>query len=121
MEDRIKNFSEFYDFYLSQHQKMWTRIFHFIGTALVLAVLMYVIQSGKERFLWYLPIFGWGFSALSHYIFENNKPTTFKYPLFTLVADFKLFFELITGKEKFKNAEEKKAEDPNSEDVENEV
>jgi len=121
MEDRIKSFSEFYDFYLSQHQKMWTRIFHFIGTALVLLVLIYVIQSGKERFLWYLPIFGWGFSALSHYIFEKNKLTGFQYPFFTLMADFKIFFELITGKEKFKKAAEKEVEESNSENIEKEV
>ena len=111
MDDRIKTFSEFYDFYLSQHQKMWTRILHFLGTLLLIAVLIYVVQSGKERFLWYVPIFGLGFSALSHYIFEKNKPTTFKYPIFTLMADFKLFFDLITGKEKFKNAEEKVADE----------
>ena len=121
MEDRIKTFSEFYDFYLSQHQKMWTRIFHFLGTLLVIAVLIYVVQSGKERFLWYVPIFGLGFSALSHYIFEKNKPTGFQYPFFTLMADFKLFFELITGKEKFKKAEEKEVEEPNSENIEKEV
>jgi hypothetical protein len=106
MENRIATFSEFYDFYLSQHQKMWTRILHFLGTLLLIAVLIYVVQSGKERFLWYVPIFGLGFSALSHYIFEKNKPTGFQYPFFTLMADFKLFYELITGKEKFKKPAE---------------
>ena len=81
---------------------MWTRIFHFLGTLLLLAVVIYVMQSGKERFLWYLPIFGFGFAAFSHYVFEKNKPTFFKYPLWTLFADFKIFFELLTRKEKFK-------------------
>jgi hypothetical protein len=37
------------------------------------------------------------------------------------MADFKIFFELITGKEKFKKAEEKEVEEPNSENIENEV
>ena len=81
---------------------MATRIFHFVGTLLVFAVLIYVIQSGKERFLWYMPIFGYGFAWFSHAVIEKNKPTTFKYPLWSLISDFKLFFELLIGKEKFK-------------------
>ena len=101
MPERIKTFKEFYPYYLEQHSKKFTRIFHFIGTLLVLAVLIYVLQSGKERFLWYLPIFGLGISALSHYIFEKNKPTSFQYPVFTLIGDFKMFFELLIGREKF--------------------
>ncbi|MBV2167053.1 MAG: DUF962 domain-containing protein [Kaistella sp.] len=102
MSERIKTFKKFYSYYLSQHRKKWTRIFHFAGTLLVIAVIIYVLQSGKERFLWYLPIFGWGFSAFSHYVFEKNKPTSFKYPVFTLISDFRMFFELLTGKTKFK-------------------
>ncbi len=102
MPERIKTFKEFYPYYLNQHSKKFTRIFHFTGTLLVLGVIIYVLQSGKERFLWYIPIFGLGISALSHYIFEKNKPTSFQYPVFTLMGDFKMFFELLIGKEKFK-------------------
>ena len=102
MAERIKTFKEFYALYLNEHRKLGTRIFHFVGTLLVFAVLIYVIQSGKERFLWYIPIFGYGFAWFSHAVFEKNKPTIFSYPLFTLAADFKLFFELLTGKTKFK-------------------
>ncbi|MGZ5188312.1 MAG: Mpo1-like protein [Kaistella sp.] len=102
MSERIKNFKEFYPYYLSQHSKKLTRMLHFLGTLLMFAVIVFVLQSGKERFLWYLPIFGLGISALSHYIFEKNKPTSFQYPVFTLIGDFKMFFELLIGKEKFK-------------------
>ncbi|WP_297984212.1 DUF962 domain-containing protein [uncultured Chryseobacterium sp.] len=102
MSERISNFKDFYQFYLKEHSKLMTRIFHFVGTALLFVVIGYVIYSGKERFLWYIPIFGWGVSALSHYVFEKNKPATFKYPLWSLLSDFKLFFELLTGKQKFK-------------------
>jgi len=101
MPERIKTFKKFYPYYLNQHSKKLTRIFHFAGTLLVLGVIIYVLQSGKERFLWYIPIFGLGISALSHYIFEKNKPTSFQYPVFTLMGDFKMFFELLTRKLKF--------------------
>ncbi|AZI23124.1 DUF962 domain-containing protein [Chryseobacterium taklimakanense] len=103
MSERIKSFPQFYKFYLTEHSKMWTRIFHFIGTFLVFWVLGFVIYSGKERFLWYLPIVGYGFAWLSHAVFEKNKPATFKYPLWSLLSDFRMFFELLTGKIKFKS------------------
>ncbi|SNV37882.1 Predicted membrane protein [Chryseobacterium taklimakanense] len=103
MSERIKSFPQFYQFYLTEHSKMWTRIFHFVGTFLVFWVLGFVIYSGKERFLWYLPIVGYGFAWFSHAVFEKNTPATFKYPLWSLLSDFRMFFELLTGKIKFKS------------------
>jgi len=102
MSERIKTFSEFYKFYLTEHSKMGTRIFHFLGLFLVFYVVGYVLYSGKERFLWYVPIFGYGFAWLSHAIFEKNSPATFKYPIWSLLSDFRMFFELLIGKQKFK-------------------
>ena len=100
MSDRIKTFKEFYPFYLSEHRRLGTRVFHFIGTLLIFIVIIYVIQSGKERFLWYCPIFGFGLGWLSHAIFEKKIPLTFRYPVWTLIADFQMFFELIILKQK---------------------
>ncbi|MGG5207969.1 Mpo1-like protein [Chryseobacterium sp. MIQD13] len=102
MSQRIKTYGEFYQFYLTEHSKTGTRIFHFIGTLLVFVVIWYVISSGKERFLWYIPIVGYGFAWFSHAVIEKNKPATFKYPLWSLISDFRLFFELLTGKQKFR-------------------
>jgi hypothetical protein len=48
MSERIKTYSEFYQFYLTEHSKTGTRIFHFIGTLLVFVVIGYVISSGKD-------------------------------------------------------------------------
>ncbi|PJJ67162.1 hypothetical protein CLV73_1163 [Chryseobacterium geocarposphaerae] len=107
MSERIKTFKEFYQFYLTEHSKTGTRIFHFIGTLLVFVVIGYVISSGKERFLWYVPIFGYGFAWFSHAVIERNKPATFKYPLWSLISDFRLFFELLIGKQKFKEMKPK--------------
>ena len=101
MAERIKTYREFYQFYLTEHSKTGTRIFHFIGTFLVFFVIWYVISSGKERFLWYIPIVGYGFAWFSHAVIEKNKPATFKYPLWSLISDFRLFFELLIGKQKF--------------------
>ena len=49
-------------------------------------------------YLFLLPIFGYGFAWISHFLIEKNKPATFKYPFYSLLGDFKMFFEILTGK-----------------------
>ena len=100
---RITNYRDFYQFYLTEHKKPLTRIFHFVGILLVFVVIFYVLKSGKERFLWYCPIFGYGLAWFSHAVIEKNKPATFRYPLWSIISYFRLFFELFTGKPKFTN------------------
>lgn len=103
MNERIKTYEEFYTYYLSQHQNVGTRILHWVGTLTIFAVIAYVVVSGKERFLWYIPIFGYGLPLLSHYVFERNNPTFFRYPTWTLISDFRMAIELLSGKICFKN------------------
>lgn len=100
MSERIKNYKDFYEFYLTQHQKTGTKVSHILTVIMVFAVVAFVIKTEKERFLWYIPILGWGITALSHYIFEKNTPTSFRYPLWTIISDFRFFLEVITGKRK---------------------
>ena len=104
MAERIKNYAEFYRFYLSGHQKTATRVFHFLGTLIIFFAIGYVIYSGKERFLWYIPIAGYGLPWLADVIFEKNPQGALRYPLWSLISDFRLFFELLTGKQKFRNS-----------------
>ena len=51
--------------------------------------------------MWFMPIIGYGFAWIGHFFFEKNKPATFQYPIWSLFSDFKLFFELVIGKQKF--------------------
>ena len=49
-----------------------------------------------------VPFVGYGFAWVGHFFFEKNKPATFKHPLYSLASDFILFFDLVSGKQKFK-------------------
>jgi hypothetical protein len=98
----FKNFKEFYPFYLSEHKNKTSRILHFIGTFLVLGLLIFLIFAQKEARYWIaLPLTGYGFAWIGHAFFEKNKPATFKHPLWSLRGDFTLFFDILLGKRGF--------------------
>ncbi|MFL1897364.1 Mpo1-like protein [Aquimarina sp. 2-A2] len=101
MAKRIKTYSEFYNFYLTEHQNRTSRILHFIGTFLVFILIAIAIWQ-RWGWQWFLvPVVGYGFAWVGHAFFEKNKPATFKYPLWSLLSDFKLFFEILFGKRGF--------------------
>ncbi|EMS32343.1 hypothetical protein C943_01070 [Mariniradius saccharolyticus AK6] len=101
MEARFKTLKEFYPFYLSEHMNPTSRKLHFTGTALLFVILGVAIYLGRFGLLWLIPIVGYGFAWVGHFFFEKNKPATFQYPFYSLASDFILFFELLTGKQKF--------------------
>ncbi|MCZ8196615.1 MAG: DUF962 domain-containing protein [Flavobacterium sp.] len=99
--DRIKKYSDFYAFYLTEHSNRTSRILHFVGTLLFFVLISYFIITNQYNYFWILPIVGYGFAWVGHFFFEKNKPATFQYPFWSLISDFKLFFELVVGKQKF--------------------
>lgn len=101
MEARFKTLKEFYPFYLSEHMNPTSRKLHFTGTALLFVILGVAIYLGRIGLLWLIPLVGYGFAWVGHFFFEKNKPATFQYPFYSLASDFILFFELLTGKQKF--------------------
>lgn len=102
MENRIQSFSEFYPFYLTEHKNPTSRLLHFIGTSLFFIFLMAALVSGHYGLLWFCPLMGYGFAWVGHFFFEKNKPATFQYPLWSLASDFKLYFQILGGKQKLK-------------------
>ena len=99
--ERIKTYQEFYRFYLSEHRDKTCRKLHFAGTFLVF-IMAFVAMFSENAWLWFLvPLMGYGFAWVGHYFFEKNQPATFKYPLWSLVSDFKMFFQLLFGRISF--------------------
>lgn len=97
---RIKSFKEFYPFYLNQHEKNANKLFHFFGTLISILFLIMLFISYDLSYLLYALLSGYGFAWIGHFFIEKNKPATFSYPLFSLIADYKMFFEIVMGKHK---------------------
>ncbi|PHR70990.1 MAG: hypothetical protein COA67_07265 [Lutibacter sp.] len=98
MDERIKTYQEFYKFYLSEHQNKTSRLLHVIGTTIVFALTFTAIYHRNFKLLWLVPLAGYGFAWVGHFFFEKNKPATFQYPLWSLKSDFKMYFDILSGK-----------------------
>lgn len=108
--NNFTTFKEFYPYYLSEHKNITSRRLHFIGTGLVLLLLIVGIITGQWLLFIIIPLSGYGFAWFGHFFFEKNKPATFKYPFYSLGSDFVMFWDMLTGKlpGKLKDVEHKK-------------
>jgi len=97
-DERIQNFKEFYPFYLKEHTDKINRILHFIGTSILIVFIIYMVITKQYNMLWFSPLIGYSFAWIGHFVFEKNRPATFKHPLWSLISDFKMWFELLTRK-----------------------
>lgn len=98
MSKEYSTFKSFYPFYLSQHSNPISRKLHYLGTSLVIALLIAVVIMGQWQGLVVLPVLGYLFAWVGHFFFEKNRPATFTYPLYSLMADFRMLFEALTGR-----------------------
>jgi len=100
-EQRYTSFAEFYPYYLQEHSNSTCRRLHFAGTTLVLMIIAYVVVTGALALLFALPLVGYGFAWVGHFFFEHNKPATFRYPRWSLMGDFVMFKDMLTGRVPF--------------------
>ena len=101
MAQVFNSFSEFYPYYLSEHRNVISRRLHFIGTGLVSILMIITLLSQQWSLILLLPIVGYGFAWIGHFFFEKNKPATFTHPLYSLMGDWVMFKDILTGKIKF--------------------
>ncbi|MBS3805263.1 MAG: DUF962 domain-containing protein [Oleiphilaceae bacterium] len=100
-KSRFQSFSEFYPYYLEEHRNPTCRRLHYLGSLLVIAVVLYAVLTGKLAFLFLVPVIGYGFAWLGHFLFEKNRPATFKYPLYSLLGDWVMLKDMLTGRIRF--------------------
>lgn len=111
-EKKYKSFRSFYPYYLTEHGDIINRTLHFIGTALLLFILIVAIAIQKWWMLALIPVVGYGFAWVGHFFIEKNKPATFTYPLYSLGSDFVMFWHILTGQISKKLEEAKKIINP---------
>lgn len=94
----FNSFADFYPYYLEEHSNQICRRLHFIGSTLVLAIIGYAMVTQAWATLWFVPLAGYGFAWVGHFFYEHNKPATFKHPLYSLMGDWVMYKDILTGK-----------------------
>ena len=91
-----KSFADFWPFYLREHSRPRTRAFHYAGTSLVVLIALAALVTGRWWLLALMPVAGYAFAWASHAAIEHNRPATFTYPLWSLRADFRMWWLWLT-------------------------
>jgi hypothetical protein len=100
-ERAFRSFDDFYPFYLSEHANRTSRRLHFVGTTIALALLVAAIATQNGWLVLVALLQGYAFAWVGHFFFEHNKPATFKYPGFSFMGDWRLWWEIVTGRIRF--------------------
>lgn len=100
-EERYKTFADFYPFYLDEHKNLVSRRLHFVGTSIALIILVTAVVTQSWWLLALALIQGYAFAWVGHFFFERNRPATFKYPAYSLMGDWRLWWEILSGKRPF--------------------
>lgn len=95
--EKVTNFDDFWQLYLSHHQIPVNQYLHAIGTVGGIACLVLAASVTWKWALVALPV-GYGCAWLGHFLIEGNSPLTFQYPLWSLIADYRLVGYLLTGR-----------------------
>ncbi|HEY1417516.1 MAG TPA: DUF962 domain-containing protein [Myxococcaceae bacterium] len=97
-EPRIGTFAEFWPYYLREHRQPGTRLLHLVGTTLSLLLLVGAALSGRAVFLLAALVVGYAFAWVGHFAVEHNRPATFRYPLWSFAADWKMWALALSGR-----------------------
>ena len=97
-DKRYARFADFYPFYLSEHANRVSRRLHVVGTSIALVLLVAALVTRNGWLALAALVQGYAFAWVGHFFFEHNRPATFRYPLFSFMGDWRLWWETVTGK-----------------------
>jgi hypothetical protein len=98
----FRTFADFYPFYLGEHRNPMCRRMHFIGTSIAAALIVSAVVTQHWWFLLLALIVGYAFAWAGHVFFEHNRPATFKYPFFSFLGDWRMWWEILSNKQRLR-------------------
>jgi len=94
----IKDYNEFYRFYLTEHRSIASRRLHVAGSTLGLYFWSKAISQRKAKYLAYGLLSGYACAWVGHFFFEHNKPASFKQPLYSFISDWRMLSDVVRGR-----------------------
>jgi len=95
--ERPETFDAFWPFYLREHARPTTRMLHFAGTTAAVATIVAAAVARRPGLLLLAPLCGYVPAWIGHFGVEKNRPATFEYPLWSLMADFRMWGHMLRG------------------------
>jgi hypothetical protein len=92
---QFRSFEDFYPFYLSEHSNRISRRLHFTGTSIACALIIAAAVTQRGWLLAAALVQGYAFAWIGHYFFEHNKPATFRHPAYSLMGDWRLWWDVL--------------------------
>lgn len=96
--ERIGTFAEFWPYYVGEHRLPACRALHYVGSSLAILSTAAAIYTRNGWLVLLALVMGYGPAWVAHFFIEHNRPATFKYPLWSLASDFKMFGLALRGK-----------------------
>ena len=97
-QEKYKTFAEFYPSYLDRHRGTTTRVLHVIGTVLAIIAIGVAIYFRNPFIFLGGIVVAYAFAWAGHLFFEHNRPATFGQPFYSFLADLRMSFEILTGR-----------------------
>ena len=95
---RIATYAEFWPYYLGEHAKAKTRVWHIAGTCVASVLLVSAIVFSSVGLFVAALIAGYAPAWVAHFFVEHNHPATFRYPLWSLASDYRMAGAWLTGR-----------------------
>ncbi|MCG8324501.1 MAG: DUF962 domain-containing protein [Thiotrichales bacterium] len=92
---------EFYPFYLGEHSNSTCRRLHFTGTSIAAVLIAATLLTQVWWLLGVALVQAYAFAWIGHFFFEHNRPATFKYPWLSFLGDWRMWWEILTGRIRF--------------------
>src|SRR5689334_19985380 len=97
MPQRYTTFADFWLLYAREHSHPLNRALHFFGTSLFIASGPAAVLVGDARLLLVGVACGYGFAWIGHFFVQRNRPASFRFPVYSLIADFVMYGKILRG------------------------
>ncbi len=98
VSDRIRTYAAFWPYYLGEHRRPANRGCHYVGSLAAVAMILTGLAAG----IWWLvpaaAVAGYGLAWFGHFAVERNRPATLRYPLWSLISDYRMLALWLAGR-----------------------
>jgi hypothetical protein len=98
----MRRFATFYPFYLGEHTHPTCRGLHFVGTSLAAVLVLLALVTQKWWLIGVAFVEAYALAWAGHFFFEHNRPATFQYPLLSFMGDWRLWWDILAGRQKIR-------------------